>query len=420
MKFFLIVLKNLRRNLLRTILTGLGTMVLVFVVTLVWSVLDFLSQTTSEKTNNFKAIVSERWQIPSQMPFAYASRLSEGAPRNPGDITIEPKDSMTWQFYGGSIERDPGKRTPDDGLFFFGMDPGKIMTMMDELDSLPPRKAKALEEPVRRMHENRQGVIIGRDRLAKMRKRVGDKFTLFGGNYREIDLEFEVVGTFPEGTRYDLTAIMNRDYLNAALDDYERAHKGRKHPLAGRSLNLVWLRVPDQEAFNKLAAQITSSPEFQAPAVKCETASSGISNFLEAYKDIFWAMRWLLAPAILITLSLVIANAISISVRERRLEIAVLKVLGFRPGHILAMVLGEAVLIGAAAGLASATLTYLIITAWMGGLKFPIAFFSTFFIPPHAIWWGLLIGAGTAFLGSAVPAWSARSVRVADVFSKVA
>jgi hypothetical protein len=32
---------------------------------------------------------------------------------------------------------------------------------------------------------------------------------------------------------------------------------------------------------------------------------------------------------------------------------------------------------------------------------------------------GFLIGAGTALAGSLIPAWSARSVRVADVFSKV-
>ena len=57
-------------------------------------------------------------------------------------------------------------------------------------------------------------------------------------------------------------------------------------------------------------------------------------------------MRWLLVPAILVTMALVIANAISISVRERRTEMAVLKVLGFHPTQILLLVLGEALLIG--------------------------------------------------------------------------
>src|SRR5690606_19061787 len=129
----------------------------------------------------------------------------------------------------------------------------------------------------------------------------------------------------------------------------------------------VWLRVADMEAFNKVNDQIESSPYYANPAVKCETASSGVATFLEAYRDLIWGMRWLLAPAILVTLSLVISNAISISVRERRQELAVLKVLGFRPLQILVLVLGEAVLIGGLAGLASSTLTYSVINYYFGG-----------------------------------------------------
>ena len=49
-------------------------------------------------------------------------------------------------------------------------------------------------------------------------------------NYKDIDLEFEIVGEFPEG-RYNQSAVMNRDYLNRALDQYERDNR-RKHPLA--------------------------------------------------------------------------------------------------------------------------------------------------------------------------------------------
>ena len=42
------------------------------------------------------------------------------------------------------------------------------------------------------------------------------------------------------------------------------------------------LKVPDSEAFNRVAAQIESSPEFSNPAVKCETMASGMSSLLEA------------------------------------------------------------------------------------------------------------------------------------------
>ena len=132
---------------------------LVFVVTLVWSILDFLDKVTAEKTDNLKAIVTERWQIPSQMPFSYADSISDGAARRPGDL--HPLDSMTWQFYGGTI--DPAKKTIENILFAFAMEPEKIGSMLDELElnSLPPHKADDLRQAIKRLKEKRNGIIVG-------------------------------------------------------------------------------------------------------------------------------------------------------------------------------------------------------------------------------------------------------------------
>jgi len=125
--------RNLWRNKIRTMLTGLATMILVLVVTLVWTVLSFLTLVTSEKASNLKAIVTERWQIPSQMPYAYATRLTEGAAKEEGDYQIDPRqDSMTWAFYGGTL--DPANRTTENSLFFFVMEPDRFLTMMDGID----------------------------------------------------------------------------------------------------------------------------------------------------------------------------------------------------------------------------------------------------------------------------------------------
>jgi putative ABC transport system permease protein len=421
MKLLRLIFQNILRNPLRSALTGIGTMMLVFVVTLVWSVLAFLDKQTTEKSANLKAIVSERWRLPSQMPYAYASTLIEGGARDDDDV--RPLDYMTWTFYGGSIEKDPSKRSLDNFIFAFAMQPEKLLTMMDDLDSLPPDQHAAFSEVVQRLKESRNGLIVGADRLAGMSRavggqlKVGDRVTIYSVNYRGMDLEFEIVGLFPPG-RYDLSAAINVDYFLASLDAYEQTN-GKPHPLAPKALNLVWLKVPDRETFDKLADQIMTSPYYSNPAVKVETSSSGIAAFLESYRDLLWAARWLLAPAILLTLSLVIANAISISVRERETEFAVMKVLGFRPDHILSLVLGEAVCIGLIAGLASAGGTYWLINRVFGGLTLPIAFFGVFYIPIAAIWWGAAVGVGTALAGSLLPAWTARRVRVADVFARV-
>lgn len=415
-KYALIIFKNVRRNLLRTILTGLGTMVLVLVITLIWSVLHFLDRAMADKATNFKVIVTERWQIPSRMPYAYAASLRDAAAKDPGDV--HPKDWCTWQFYGGTL--DPKNRTRENSLFFICMQPEKISTMVDELEDLQGARKDQLRHLTEQMQSQRNAALVGTGVLKRLQKKVGERMTITSFNYKGIDLEVEIIGSPPEGTRHDMSCFMNADYLNAAFDDYKSKNKNKPHPLADKTLGLVWLRVDSKPDFERVAAQIMNSPLYSNPAVKCESASSAIATFLESLKDIFWAMRWLLAPAVLITLSLVIANAISISVRERRMEIAVLKVLGFRPGHVLGLILGEAVLIGAVSGLISAGGAHVLVNEVFGGINFPIAFFSKFFIPIDAVWWGFAIGSSTAFAGAIIPAWSARSVKVADVFAKVA
>ncbi len=408
------ILKSLFRNLLRTALTGAATMLLVFIVTLVWTVLYFLHQVTTEKSKDLKAIVTEKWQIPSQMPFSYGAKLADGAARQPGDVV--PQDSMTWQFYGGTL--DPGKLTRENIVFFFCMDPRKFLTMMDGIDEFTPDQIEQLKKYADEMVQDKRKVVIGVDRLKALNKKVGEHFTVHSINYTDINLDVEIIGALPPG-RYAQSAVMNFQYLNDALnEDYPRTHNGQKHPLAEKSLNLVWLRVPDTKAYEKVADQVERAYADSTPSVKCETASSGVASFLDAYRDLLWGMEYLFTPIALASMAVVIATAISISVRERRTEMAVLKVLGFGPWRLLLMVLGEGLLVGACSGLVSVGLTFLVVNVWMGGVPFPIAFFPAFRIPTLAFAWGPLIGGGTALVGSVVPAVFAMFVNVAQVFSK--
>jgi putative ABC transport system permease protein len=423
-KFVLLALRSLRRNLLRTSLTYLAVFVLVFVVTLVWSMLYYLDALAVEKTKDLKVIVNDKWQIDSRLPWSYARPLSEGAanPARPHDV--RPQDAMTWQVYMGTV--DAAKQTREGLVVLIALEPRKLLTMMDAIweDLIPDRAGadrhrkaeltRQLEAAVALMEANKRAVVMGQTQLLALNKRVGERFTLTSQTHTGIDLEFEIVGAFPPG-RYNELAVMNRDYLNDALDQYPKTHGGIKHPMADRSLTLVWLQLADREAFNRVAEQIESSGLFRNPAVKCETLSSGIAVTLDVYGDLIWGIRWLLAPSILGTMALVLANAISINVRERRTELAVLKVLGFRPGQILALVLGEALLIGAASGLLSAGLTYGVVNEGLSGVTPWLLH-----IPASALWWGPAVGALTALAGSLAPAWSAGSVKVSEVFARVA
>jgi putative ABC transport system permease protein len=411
-----LLFKSLARNKLRTVLTSLATGLFVFVVTLIGTILYILHLATAEKTKDFKALVTERWQLPSQMPYAYASTLAEGAYRKPGDA--KPVDSMTWEFFGGCLEKDAAKRTRDNLVFFFCMDPSKVLTMFDGMDELSAEETARVKEMIRLVEEDKRRVVLGIDRLKALNKRVGERMTLYSINYKDIVLEdVEIAGVLPDG-RWNGSAVMHHERLQRALDAYKDAHKGQPHPLADKTLGLVGLKVSDTDMYNQIARQITESPLYSQPAVKVETWSAGVASFLDAYRDFLWVM-WMGVFVVSATMALVIANAISISVRERRTEMAVLKVLGFGPTAILLLVLGEALLIGCLSGLTSAGATWLVVNKVLGGIKFPIGFFPEFRIPLLALVWGFGLGGVTALVGSLWPAWSARSVKVSEVFAKV-
>jgi putative ABC transport system permease protein len=407
---FLLILKNLRRNPVRTGLTVAATMVLVVMATLIWTIVFFLDLATKERSRDFKLIVTEKWQLPSQLPLTHARYLDPSSPDFILDKNdVGPGDYMTWSFYGGTL--DAAKKTRDNMVFFFVMNPDHIKTMMEDLQDLP-------DSLIDQMKKTRHACLMGRERLATLKKRVGDRIKVTSFNYKDVDLEFEIIGELPDGQNSN-SAIMNEAYFHGELDRYKQS-RGRAHPLDEKRLNLIWLRVKDKDAFARVQGVIESSSVFANRPVKCETASSGVAAFLDAYRDMLWGMKWLLVPAILVSMALVVANAISISVRERRTEMAVLKVLGFRPNQILRLVLGESLLVGGLSGLAAGTLTYLLINVVVGGIAFPIAFFPRFLVPFHAFFWGAALGLLSGFVGSFLPAWSARSVKVSEVFSKVA
>src|SRR5262245_11584827 len=420
-KFFILIFKSLRRNLVRTSLTYLATFLLVLIVSFIWSVLSFLDAQMRERAKDVKVIVSEKFQLPSMMPPSYENRLGDEAAKLPDGMAADPaRDVMSWTFVGCQIDPDPSKRTLENILFFFGLPPKALLTMMNdiELKDLSPADQELMKNNVTAMETNIRGVVLGVDRLRTIKRKVGDRLKVYCFNYRDIDFEIEIIGTFPAGTRYDTSAAMNIEYFRRTLDAYERA-KGQRHPLADRSLNYFWARFPEKEGFERYADVVSQPGRFSSPAVKVEMGSAVVATFLEAWKDILWAMRYLMAPGIVVTMIVIVANAISIGVRERQKEMAVLKVLGFRPWQILVLVLGEALLVGVLSGTIAAFGGWYLVNQVVGGITLPIGFFGKFRIADAALWWGPAVGAVTALCGSFLPAWSARTVRVSEVFSKV-
>lgn len=422
--YLALIFRNITRNLLRTSLTYVAIFVLVFVISGIWSMLNFIDSVTQEKENNLKAIITEKHQIPSQMPRSFEREIIDIAFSLPEEM--RPKngldDVMTWSFVGGTT--DPNNRSLKNIIFFFAMEPRKLLTMMDGLEEFSPSEMAMLRAAVDEAERNPKAVVIGEEKLELMEKRVGDRIKITSLNYPGLEFDLEIIAAFPKESRYAQSAVMNRDYFYRAIDDYER-RLGRTE-YSDKCLNLIWIRLPSREAFERMAAEINETANSQgtrtrrfSPAIKMETASSAIGTWLDPYRDIFWGMRWVLSPMIIVIITLIIAIAVSIGVRERRTEMAVLKVLGFKPWQVLALVLVEALLVGVISGTISTSLIYAMVN-YFGGLPIKVAFFPKFMLTAQVLVWGPVIGGAAALVGSIIPAWNTQKIRAAEVFARVA
>ena len=97
-----------------------------------------------------------------------------------------------------------------------------------------------------------------------------------------------------------------------------------------------------------------------AAETKTTTEKGFVEGFAKQIGDIGAIMIAILV-AVLFTMLLVAANTMAQSVRERTNEVGVLKTLGFSNGSILALVLGESVLIALLGGAAGLGLAWLIV-----------------------------------------------------------
>jgi putative ABC transport system permease protein len=417
MKLALLIVKNLRRNRLRSVLTLLAVVCLVAIFSMIVTVLRFLQMVVTAQARDVPIVITERYRFPSRFDRRYIEQIVYPGSSLYNELTaspgFHPEKYTLWYFSAFTLDTERKDRNLE--FLVIATLPDKMPVMIDGLEELDPRLCALMKKPPQTRRDN-IGILIGPDRLRRLNKRVGDVFKATSLTLREgvsgqrlpIEMEFEVVGELPGTSRWAQGAFMDYEYLDRVL-------KEKKSEMDGQ-VNLGWLKLDDQES----AARASGLIEREISDVKSETASTAVSRFLEGYKDLFNGIKFLLIPAIMIVMVVIVANAISITVRERTTEMAVLKVLGFRPRQILILILGEGLLLGVLGGLLGATLTYASINHVAGGIKIPIAFFPVFFVPVQVFWWGPVLGAATALLGGIVPAWNARGVKVSEVFAKVA
>lgn len=377
-----LVRANLRRNRLRTGLTGAAVALAITLVCFLLSMPAGLEAILDRATSDVRISVVHRAGLVYALPQAFARRIRA----LPGVA-----DAMSVVWFGGSVEKDGRITFPS-----FAVEAEHVAGTYPDYG--------ISEEVLRDFERHRDGALVGRATLARYGWRPGDRITLSSGLWN-LALEVRIVGEIPrEG---DPVVWIHREYLARALEAAGRGGLG----IAG----MIWVRVEDgaqvgavMDAIDELTRR-TDSPTTQ------QTERSFFGSFLGSLRGL---LSVILAVAGLVTLCIVFiaGNTAALGIRERAAEIAVLKALGFRARLLFALLLAETVALcgvagAAGAGLAMALSALLRHTAgWVPALG-PLGGFR---VGPALALEGWCLAAAVGLAAGVLPSWGAAKRPVAE------
>jgi putative ABC transport system permease protein len=337
MKFLPYLLKHLRRNWVRTGSTVVAMAVCIFLFCVLQTVIRAVNYGL-ESANASRLVTRHAVSLAFNLPLSYRERIA-GLPG--------VKKVATTSWFGGSLpakKEEKAEARKGGGSSAEGPDFSKFFANFAiDGDIYPEYLVKP--EDRRAFLEDMRGCLIGRDLANRFGWKVGDSFFLesFIPPYRrrEGPFEFVVKGIYDvDLQRYPGTdarlMFFNFKYLYEGL--------GRR---VGAGTYAV--EVGDPAQAGQIAKLVDALFENSDAQTKTETEAAFRAGFVSLAGNLALLLNGI-GLAVTFTILLVTANTMSMAVRERRTEIAVLKTLGFPSALVMGLILGEAVLIGALGG----------------------------------------------------------------------
>ena len=310
-----LILKNCWRNRRRTILTVLSISVSLCLLGLMMAIYHAFYVKEASPYQARRMIVRNRVSLVFPMPQSYREKIVQVPGVSVAGIS---------QWFGGMyIDRRP------EHLFArMGVEPNNIFQIRGEMQ-LPDDQKKAF------MTE-RTACIVGRTLANAQNFKVGQKLTIIGDIF-PMNLELTIRGIF-DAPENDEILYFSREYLEESLPKDRRGNAGTINVLAAGADDVPRIETAIDDMFHNSPVETKTESE-SAFSLSFVAMLGNVKAFLLA-----------IVGAVTFTILLVSANTIAMSVRERVREVGILKTLGFTPGTILGIILGEALIIALVGG----------------------------------------------------------------------
>ena len=372
-----LILKNCWRNRRRTILTVLSisiSLCLLGVMLAIYHAFYFKAPSPSQA---LRLVVRNRVSLTVTMPQSYREKILQV----PGVV-----DAGISQWFGGQYIDDH----PEHMFARFAVEPARELHLRGELQLPDDAKKVFLNE--------RTACIVGRTLADKQNFKVGQKITLIGDIF-PYNLELTIRGIFDSPENADVL-YFNREYLEESLPVGRRGSAGMFNVLAASPDDVPRIETAVDNMFHNSPIQTKTESE-SAFSLSFVSMLGNVKAFLLA-----------IVGAVTFTILLVSANTIAMSVRERVREVGILKTLGYTPGTILGIILGEALVIALLGGVLGVGLASLLTGAVRNAPGMMMPELEHLTLAPIVAAACLGISAVIGLLAAAIPAFNASRISI--------
>jgi putative ABC transport system permease protein len=384
MKYAHLLWRNLLRRKIRTTFTFLSIVVAFFLFGLLMAIRNGFTGGIEIAGQN-RLLTIHKMSIIQPLPFRYLAQIRA----TPG---VRFATHLSW--FGG-IYQDPKN-------FFAQMavDPEGILRIYPEF--------RVDDADRQRWLTTRTGALVGRKLADRFGWKIGDRIPIQPTFFRPRDgkgetFEFELVALY-KGASPDIDEtqfFFNYDYL------MERT---------GNPGTVGWyaLEVEDPSRADEVAHAIDQQFANSPAETKTTTEKAFMQSFAHQIGDT-GAMMTAIAAVVFFVILLITGNTMAQAVRERTNELGVLKTVGFTDSAVMAMVLGEAVLLAGAAGVVGLALVAL---AAPGFAKAVESFMPVFYVPAKSLGMGVAFAVILGLASGGLPAFFAQRLSIVEALRR--
>ena len=369
------IIKNALRNKRRAALSILSVAASMFLLVTLQVALRELTLPPEDMGAALRVAVRNKISIANLLP----ARQLPIIERIPGVEAVTP---FTW--FGGKYKNEENMTFAQ-----FAMDATRLRTVFGE--------AKMSEEEYEAFESQRNSCIIGTITAKKYGLQRGDRISLESSIY-PVTMDFEIAGIYA-GTVDDRNMLFHQEYLDEASG------------VTGQ-VGMWWLRVASADDMPRVIQRVNETFANTSAEVRAESERAFQLSFISMWANIK-VLVTSISSVVVFTLVLVSASTMSMAIRERFRELAILKALGFRRRELFAFILAESFglsVLGGVIGIGSAYLLY----TYGDIAQMTQGVFVVFEVTPRILGFSSLIAALLGVVASLLPSLAAARMSVVD------